>query len=82
MAIVTFFSWLKRQRRRRDLIGTLARDYCAEPVCCPRDPEFLDDIFMHIEYEHGAGIAGSDAAVRQAWREYRAALWQGTPYAN
>jgi hypothetical protein len=50
---MTFYGWLKRQKHRRDLVGYLALDYCEPPVCCPRDPEQIDEIFLHLEWVHG-----------------------------
>jgi len=72
---MTFYSWLRRQKKRRDLIGTLAGDYCTEPVCCPLDPVNAAEVMAHLEAHHRGYLPSVRKAVLLAWQEYHLTVW-------
>lgn len=67
-----FYSWLKRQRRRNDPVGDIARDTVIDvQTGCLKPPLSPARIRRHILTDHGAGAAAAEA-VRRAVAEWRA----------
>lgn len=65
---ITFASWLRRQRRRDDAVGDLARDLVADPLG-PAD-EHPSTV---LDYVAAIGAEPARAACRAAVREWQAA---------
>jgi hypothetical protein len=69
----TFGQWLKKQTRRQDKVGDVARDFIAKngegKNCCSRFQSY-ETIHKHICSEHGASQSALKA-LEAAYAEYR-----------
>ena len=68
----TFGQWLKKQTKRQDAVGDIARDYVAEnedgQKCCGRFQRY-DTILRHIRSNHNPCLEAEEA-LKKAYDEY------------
>jgi hypothetical protein len=74
---MTYRQWLRRQKRRDDPVGDLARDWFTTPYVDEADYRTNrgSTEAAHLTYLRSAGACeGAVNACRRAWSEYRAYL--------
>lgn len=71
MENLSFVGWLRRQRRRADRVGDLARDYIADASKRPPSGRSLGFDDLHARLVEAHASAGAFEALADADQEYR-----------